>query len=303
MSDPIIPPIFLAKFLRRLLPQPEVPPTMEPVKANTPNRARDPQRVLDERGILPQQASRNPIVSEMVYNGVIPRAYWSNFPGENYGRWKTGLSVLTGRDFAPDRTKFDTPDREDAWRMFLGLPQENGTFAISPYRPTRGRGDNTTYYRYNGVEENLKATAGNAPTLPYAIRDLRKMWEENEEKPLVKFDSVVSTATGNYIDPNQSIWGLLTSGGTTNERGVMGEFTIDFGEDENGPYLSIYDRWDLGRPRSPTKKMSERVGKPFEIYDRIYYDPKTFHRRFPGTAEPDSEGNYRLDLKKLLGTR
>lgn len=43
---------------------------------------------------------------------------------------------------------------------------------------------------------------------------------------------------------------------------VMGNFTIDYGKDERGNYVSYYDKWDI----APID-----YGKPFEIYDRVYY--------------------------------
>lgn len=49
--------------------------------------------------------------------------------------------------------------------------------------------------------------------------------------------------------------------------GAMGTFKLSKGRDKNGHYVSYYDKWDLAG--------SHGVGKPFDIYGRIYYDPKT----------------------------
>ena len=51
---------------------------------------------------------------------------------------------------------------------------------------------------------------------------------------------------------------------------ALGKFQVTHGEDEVGPYISVYDEWNFDIP-------GERaVGIPFEVYDRVYYDPKTF---------------------------
>jgi hypothetical protein len=55
--------------------------------------------------------------------------------------------------------------------------------------------------------------------------------------------------------------------------GVMGNYKISRGVDEKGHFISYYDKWklDIG-----PEKNGGFIGKPFEIYDRIYYNPETF---------------------------
>lgn len=48
---------------------------------------------------------------------------------------------------------------------------------------------------------------------------------------------------------------------------VMGHYTVDIGNDDKGNYLSIYDKWDFPFSEYIPDGI---VGKPFEIYDRIY---------------------------------
>ena len=66
-----------------------------------------------------------------------------------------------------------------------------------------------------------------------------------------------------------------------NTIGVMGRFTLEKGVDSQGNYISYYDVWDL-HPSGifGDKEASELLplGKPFEIYGKIYYDPKTGNR-------------------------
>jgi hypothetical protein len=54
---------------------------------------------------------------------------------------------------------------------------------------------------------------------------------------------------------------------------VMGDFTSTLGEDDRGKYISYYDNWDIAASRDLEKSIGLKTnfGKPFEIYDRIYY--------------------------------
>lgn len=52
----------------------------------------------------------------------------------------------------------------------------------------------------------------------------------------------------------------------------LGQFTVGRGYDKKGEYISYYDSWDLGDTNDPYKDKSMGIGKPFNIYDRIYLD-------------------------------
>lgn len=49
--------------------------------------------------------------------------------------------------------------------------------------------------------------------------------------------------------------------------------TLERGRDSKGHYISIYDIYDLD---VPGERSGRGFGRPFEIYDRIYYNPRTF---------------------------
>ena len=82
------------------------------------------------------------------------------------------------------------------------------------------------------------------------------------------------------------------------------ELYVGGGEDECGHYLSYYDRWDF----SPTVGALGRVdmgfiGKPVEIYNRIYFQPGTRIIRDSPTDRPyfetpDGE-TMELPMKKV----
>ncbi|NTW13546.1 MAG: hypothetical protein HGA31_00755 [Candidatus Moranbacteria bacterium] len=128
------------------------------------------------------------------------------------------------------------PERYDAWRLYLGLSQKHGTFGISDHKPARS--DVDKYY--------------------YKIVDFfPKLFEKQTVSDLV---SELKEGGGNelFVDDFSR---------------VMGRFTITLGEDKKGHYISYYDKWDLN---IATEKNGGFIGRPFEIYDRIYYNPETY---------------------------
>jgi hypothetical protein len=108
----------------------------------------------------------------------------------------------------------------------------------------------------------------------------------------------------------------------------LGDFKMSKGKDKKGHYISIYDEWDLNpfkegkgsssNPAAATLKAFAKMkgvdvsddleisklfgaGKPFEIYDRIYYDPKT-KKVIPEKRNGGGVGINQLDaqpMKKL----
>lgn len=147
-------------------------------------------------------------------------------------------------------------DRYDAWYLYLGLEQENGTFEVSPYKPTTSSDAEMIYYRMPEKEEFI---------LRNGLREL----EQNNTDRVVVWDNkpradAKDNSVARYMPKDYS--------------GLMGRYTVSKGEDEKGSYISYYDKWDL-KPggifgESEASEMAG-VGKPFEIYGRIYYDPKT----------------------------
>jgi hypothetical protein len=55
---------------------------------------------------------------------------------------------------------------------------------------------------------------------------------------------------------------------------TMGEFTWSINREEN--YISYYDRWDFTGSAGVIGCIMDWLGVPFEIYGRLYYDPKQY---------------------------
>lgn len=139
--------------------------------------------------------------------------------------------------------------RHDAWRMYLGIPQQNDTFSISRWQPTNGTEDKY-YYSLQNVF-NAEAFEG--------MRSVLK-----EEYKGYSFVGLLLS----FIDAQGGERAILGD----SICGVMGNFTLTKGSDSNGSYVSYYDRWNLeGSVEGPEGWR----GQPYEIYDRIYYNPET----------------------------
>jgi hypothetical protein len=132
---------------------------------------------------------------------------------------------------------------EDAWKIYLGKPQTKNTFSISNYKPSLSKENNINYYSLpNDFKQELFDLYNNGQI---------KKGINNEFSFSNIFDEVSSRAR------------------------VLGNFTVDEGKDEKGSYISYYDKYDLN-PNLPVignvLGLENFVGKPFEIYDRIYYN-------------------------------
>lgn len=121
---------------------------------------------------------------------------------------------------------------EDLWRHYLGLNQIDNLVIESKYKPTKSKDKNAKYYT------------------------LTELDDLHFENPSIEFkDEILGCAKELNEFPVQK---------KTKITGIANA-TIDKGEDERGKYYSLYDIYDFNIP------FEEQIGKPFEIYDRVYY--------------------------------
>lgn len=205
---------------------------------------------LKSRGITSEQRrTYKPLFSEAIYRGVNPAAYDVEFKAKQFIP-----TFLKGREI------WD-PKREDAWRLYLGLQQEHSTFEISDYRPSHGKEDRY-YYKIADFWEHL--FANRVVFEPYyGPMESEILHQEYRPKK-------------NARECIQEIVETVQKGGhykaTDDVALIMGQYKMDAGEDELGHYISYYDSWNLDIPL----ESEGLVGTPFEIYDRLYFDPATF---------------------------
>jgi hypothetical protein len=138
----------------------------------------------------------------------------------------------------------DDPYSEDGWRIYLGKPQTKNTFSISKYKPTKANDKSINYYSLPDEFKN----------------DLFNLYEQHG------YNLPQRKLLNEKFFPN-------VFGEESSRARVLGNFTVNKGKDDKGDYISYYDKYDLN-PNLPivgqVLSLDNYVGKPFEIYDRIY---------------------------------
>ena len=150
----------------------------------------------------------------------------------------------------------------DAWRMYLGLPQTHATFQISEFKPQHSVRD-TYYYKFDfdTLSGILPTYRQNNSAGSERASFIKNLVSETEEDFIGRMSRSRLSDDRLLRDPDRAYGENLT----------MGTFVISKGRDEKGSYVSYYDKWDFA-----TTGAFQAIGQPFEIYDRIYYDPVTF---------------------------
>lgn len=226
-----------------------------------------------QNGITNEQkkAAYYPRVSEALYHNIDPYVYSGqensikqaihdtffklHIPDEN-------RLVETPRINEKEPLGIEQTSRLDAFRLYLGLPQKYGTFLVSEHAPANSEDNDVTYFKIPKHEEILRD--------PYYFKRLI-LQVENAKKGTYDDHKAVYSAG---VSRNK---GLISGFDPTT---VLGSYKLDLGKDEKGNYISYYDKWDLdpqisGKIGALIGLGTKMIGHPYEIYNRIYYDPKT----------------------------
>ncbi len=217
------------------------------------------------------QTGANPTpqwIRELIFYATEPYHYYG---ADQISLNNAILGITSGQHFtlSPDFYKNDkslgrnTPEYVqgllDPWRVYLGLPQLYGTLSVSQFKPTVNSGDqqNKQYYKINNFLDNYAKNSTISQTSAEAI------------KIMVNQVQLFGKKTGTGLSVIENDFG---------QSGIMGGYTLSLGEDASGKYISYYDNWKLASSdgRGSLEGTSGLVGTPFEIYDRIYYNPDTF---------------------------
>ena len=179
------------------------------------------------------------------------------------------------------------PEVDDLWATYLQIPKserhtgnklvnEGHHLKVLPgtYKPTKG--SNGKYYKLNLSENSKKTIVDEA---------MGNNYEEG-------FD-ISPNPYNNHIGVKKIKKEPISVGqnrvATSYDRTLnlaLRDFTIGRGRDNKGEYVSYYDLWDISPYRISNKDQSFGIGKPFEIYDRIYLDD------FYGVPGKYKGGNY-----------
>ncbi len=227
-------------------------------------------QVTKDTGVLPV------VMREAIYYSIYPYIYMKDLSGvdgykESFSIWKIKRKIeelriakKTGEHYVLSQASSESQKRKnmnrlDAWRIYLGLPQLYNTFTFSNFKPQQSYKE-VKYFKIRNFLRNI---------LNDEIRlDYRYSFKPKDEAEIIRyfyqkiFDERNKDRERKFFVHKDE------------ESGVMGDFKISFGEDSRGTYISYYDRWDL--KGDPIEGVNGTFGTPFEIYDRIYFDPKTF---------------------------
>lgn len=166
-----------------------------------------PADATNTEGVDPIVAQRSggTIASEALRNNIDPVGY----KGHGSQIKDAITAMLTGRsgEKGPSRgqTSFG-PKREDAWNLFLGLPQVANTFVPSTFKPAKSEENK----RYLSLRES-----------PIPVDKLKEYVEATK----------VYKSQGRQVPAGDPF--------------VMANYKLDLGQDEKGHYISYYDVWDL----------------------------------------------------------
>lgn len=196
-----------------------------------------PQQQLKETGLTNEQLQNRGFISNRLAQNLHPRGY-----DKPVSRVYDAV-VKNNKD---SNRNLELNSRMDAYNLYMGLPQTHNTFEISKYKPTKGKNEDVLYYKKSdNAKSNWDTTIGSK-------KDSEHMLEFIGDDGKLVDESIKSR----YDD-------------------IAGNYTINLGKDDNGKYISYYDKWDLN-PFSlenplTKKEITTDIGKPFEIYDRVYY--------------------------------
>jgi len=217
-----------------------------------------------------------PEVSESIYHAVKPWSATSLDPGAVSDLADAMSRIVRGDPGAPREGDDLRPgDEEDAWRTYLGLPQKHGTFEESRFRPSVGSGEKIRYRDFVDQERVLNELVQKWSMVldpedhtsdKVHVSDFNPLQEVQERSKMIR------RMAKRLDDKLSGMWGDQVGGPYHTYSDVLGTFTLDKGEDERGPYLSYYDKYDLAHLPAQIAK----VGQPFDVYGRMYYDPETY---------------------------
>ena len=171
----------------------------------------------------------------------------------------SGMNPLTNLfRAAKDKYLSDYADKGYVY-SYPSNPFELFGYAISPYARTSEYGN----YMLDVMPKNITDARRALFAKNFGVNSDGKGYEnaivESRYRPTVSSNPDVKYYTLPIDDPKTRFEDLQS---------VIGTGKYDFGEDENGKYLSVYDKWDLA-PFSGKGSDFSNVNPP-EIYDRFY---------------------------------
>lgn len=252
--------------------------------------------------------------SESAFNNITPQWYgdltlnlkryyrfknnlWRN--KDELLRWGEGEKLSDGSINEKD-VYYKIPKRDDGFLLYLGMPQKNNSFWISDYQPQKSTNKEKIYFKLNYLSKNMKQRLLNdyfskKTDLKERNKDTTKIIMNERWSTFQQKRDSLENAWIPFDNPITAEWVLDNP---------LWDFKVSEGKDNKGNFISIYDIRDLtplqtGEGASANKEEASSIlikklkdkwynankdsevsslfwaWKPFEIYDRIYYNPIT----------------------------
>jgi hypothetical protein len=233
------------------------------------NYAGTPSQEMEQYGITSDQRVFNPSQIRMNLGNLNT--------GPGYGTELLNVLKVAAGEKNRDNTYSDeggdgrvnrVQKEHDAFRLYLGLPQERNTFRPSSYKP--------------GSYEIINYGQEFPQILNQSVEDdIKKSGRPEKESTFEKHKSGHTSS----VKP----WGDY----------VMGKHTVKRGKDDKGDYIEYIDNWDLdsyklnpvGNLHIPVGDVADMTNKPFSIYGRVYYKKDKDGRLIRNDLDPTTVSN------------
>ena len=175
------------------------------------------------------------------------------------------LSSIAAGDFA--RHQHHNSRLADLYRYYSGRPLEDDILEVSNTKPTKAKDTNVKYISLNKNQQLVQEVIDNYNRVSTGN------FYTNETRPdliMSADDNEIQLDTNNY-----KVTGYREVDDINDyQLNAIGNYFTGFGEDENGTYISYYDKFDQAGGLGGNINLGEKLGltKPFEIYDRIYVE-------------------------------
>ena len=211
-----------------------------------------------------------------------------DFTGNFLSPYAVGHPVLFGKGGPDDKIAKDfRGGLSDLYRYYGGLPLQNNILQYSKTAPTDSKDKNAKYISLNKDQvfldevwrNYLRVNSGNLSTTSQGDK------EKKVKDGVWRVSGYSSGGRGHHRTKKQ---------GNAHHSNAIGRYKISEGEDDKGHFIQYYDQFDQGTGSGGMGIYDfiedvTNVRKPFEIYDRIYYNPRTMKRTY---KEDFKDGGY-----------
>ena len=152
----------------------------------------------------------------------------------------------------------------DLYRYYGGQPLKYKVLVESQNKPSTSKDKNAKYISLNHDQEFVNEVLDN----------YKRVSSGKLDKGIESKLSDNSWSVSGYSSAGKNAHKTKKQG-SEHHSNAIGRYTLGKGKDEKGEYISYYDNFDQGTGTGINPGELLGLTKPFEIYDRIYLDPKT----------------------------